>query len=496
MPNDSQSSLLRQLENQKFALDQHAIVAMTDPKGAITYVNDKFCEISKYDRGELLGQNHRIINSGYHSKSFFAELWKKISSGNVWKGDIKNRAKDGRHYWVNTSIVPLKNEAGDIEHYLSIRTDITPLKDLEEALRSERDKLRGIWSALGDGMLIINASLIIEFQNEAFGRMFGDQVGRHLHHVFPDMRTVERPCHVQEALETGAAQHLEMVHNKERHFEFSSSPYRDAEGQPKVVEIVRDITERHKLQAEALRAGHLASIGELAAGIAHEINNPINGIINYGQILLDQQQPDFNPNEIAERIIKEGDRIAVIVKNLLDFARNRKEEYSPTYIQDIIRDSLGLTERLLAKDGITLEVRVPSSLPKFNGRSQQIQQVLINLISNARYALNKKYAGHHEDKVLRITVEEFVRDRSPYLAICVEDSGIGVPDGLLPRICEPFFSTKPRGEGTGLGLSISHGIINDHNGVLRFDSKEGEYTKVTIELPTLPTTAVVSQRKV
>ncbi len=249
-------------------------------------------------------------------------------------------------------------------------------------------------------------------------------------------------------------------------------------------ELLKDeITDRRMAEAETIRTGQLAALGELAAGVAHEINNPINGIINYAQLLLNKSMPGSREQDIAARIIKESDRIAHIVRSLLSFAREGKEEKHPVSIQEIITDTLSLTETQLKKDGIKLEIDIPVNLPRIIAQPQQLEQVFLNIISNSRYALNQKYPGEHKNKILEIRCKERMISKKPYARISFNDRGTGIPEDILDKVMNPFYSTKPSNIGTGLGLSISHSIIKNHAGKLIIDSIEGKFTKVIIELP-------------
>lgn len=247
--------------------------------------------------------------------------------------------------------------------------------------------------------------------------------------------------------------------------------------------LKEEISKKLSLQAETVRAAHLASLGELSAGVAHEINNPVNGIINCAKILENRCKDNKKEKEICEMIISEGKRVANIVQALLAFARERKEEKGIVRLNKVMDDSLTLIAAHLRKDNIRLKVDIPEELPVIIGHHQQIQQVFLNLINNSHYALNQKYPKGSGNKSMEISAAQVSIKKKEFIRITFLDNGTGIPEEILDKVMNPFFSTKPEDKGTGLGLSISHGIIADHGGRLSIESREGEYTKVIIDLP-------------
>ncbi len=252
-----------------------------------------------------------------------------------------------------------------------------------------------------------------------------------------------------------------------------------------VLLLLSDITEKMAMQAEILQTRHMASLGELAAGVAHEINNPVTGIINYGQILINEYLDGSFEKEIGERIVKEGERIGRIVKTLLSYAHERRKEKRNVSVSAILEESLILIQAQIKKEGIDLRINLQDKLPDVLVNFQQIQQCFINIITNARYALNEKFSGERCNKVIEITTETVDVDGFVFVRITFFDNGVGISSDELPLVTQPFFTTKPYGQGTGLGLNITRKLLSDHGGKLRFESIKGDYTRVFIDLPTV-----------
>lgn len=249
----------------------------------------------------------------------------------------------------------------------------------------------------------------------------------------------------------------------------------------------RKVTEKEVLQIEYLHMENMVSLGELATSMAHEINNSVTGIINCSQLLVNKSMKGSKENDIANRITKEGNRIAHLVNNLLCLSRpgDRKEEKYGINMYEMLPDTLILIHAQLKKEGIILSLDIPAGLPEIFVNPYQIQQVFLNILSNARYALNQKYPEAHENKILEILAEEIMIDDCPFVKVIFYDHGTGIPAHTINKVMSPFFTTKPKGKGTGLGLSISNEIIIEHGGKLKIDSAEGKFTKVIITLPAL-----------
>ncbi|MGG6297177.1 PAS domain-containing sensor histidine kinase [Leptolyngbya sp. AN02str] len=422
---------LKDLADVKFALDQSSIVAITDSKGRITYVNDRFCEISKYSRAELLGQSHRIINSGYHPPEFFQTMWKTIALGHVWRGEVKNRAKDGSYYWVDTTIVPFLTSTGKPYQYVAIRNDITTCKQTKEQLQALNDEL--------------------------------------------ERRVAERTIELTQALHTLQQAQMHLVQNEK-----------------------------------------MSSLGQLVAGVAHEINNPVNFIYgnlshahDYTQNLLKLIQiyqrnylnlPDGVQAEIDEidtqfliqdfpKLLQSmrvgAERIQKIVASLRVFSRMDEAEMKAVDLHEGIDSTLMILQHRLKAKSDRPDIAVLKeygTLPLIESYAGQLNQVFMNILTNAIDALE-------DATVAQPNLKPYIKIRtqlqgSNQVLIEISDNGFGIPKAQQQRLFDPFFTTKPIGKGTGLGLSISYQIVTErHGGVLSCHSEFGQGTTFRIQVP-------------
>ncbi len=373
-----------------------------------------------------------------------------------------------------------------LENYTqNLLREITERKQIELELEKERALLQTIIDTIPVMLVHYNPDADMLYLNKEFENAVGWKTEdiktiNIIEKLYPD------PLYRQEAIE-----YIKNASPEWREFQLQSksgkiiisewSNIRMKDGTHLGIGI--NITERKRLEAQVRHQQKLESIGTLAGGVAHEINNPINGIMNYAQLISDRLESGNPLREFSEGISKETERVASIVHNLLSFARQDKQAHSLASIVDIINNTTALIRTIIRRDQITLELEVPENLPKIKCRSQQIQQVLMNLLTNARDALNARYHEHDPNKIMIVSVRTFEKDGGNWLRTTVEDHGIGIPEEISERLFDPFFTTKDRSRGTGLGLSISLGIVQDHHGELSFDCKNGEYTRFQLDLP-------------
>lgn len=339
-----------------------------------------------------------------------------------------------------------------------------------EMLQSSTARIRAIIDTATEGIVTIDARGSVESFNGSAERMFGyradEVIGRNVSLLMPMPYQAEHDQYLNRYLQTGERRVIGIgreVTGLRRNG--TTFPIDLSVGEGRIGEkvfftaIIRDITERKDMQSKLNQAERLAAVGELAAGVAHEVNNPINTIINCAQLLKDGDDLDEN----CDTIISEGERIAVIVRDLLQFARDDRESAQSTSIADVVNRTVRLVGENFRRNGIALRVDLPRSCVPTRASPQQLQQVLLNLLMNAKDAI--VHQGVRQDSAVTITAEETSRPARG-VQLTIRDNGPGVAEHLRQRLFEPFVTTKRAKGGTGLGLSISKSIVEGYGGTI------------------------------
>lgn len=480
-------------------------VMITDHDGNIEWVNEAFTRMTGYTAEEVVGRNPRLLKSGQHDPACYQQLWATILAGETWRGELVNRRQDGRLYFEEATITPLCDRNGKATHFIAIKQDVTKRKEAAARSHTESEFRRSIIESAAEGICVwepVNEPPGLHFSvwNPRMTELTGytvDEINR-TGWTQAVYRDPEERAHaaqrMQAAVEDDSRGSLEVTFQHRdgtrRAVILSSCRLQSPENTPQVLVLMTDVTEQRRIEQDWLQmeiqARHrekLAALGTLAGSVAHDINNPINGIMNYADIIGEGLPPESPLRDLVEEIHHETRRITDIVKSLLSIARRDTDEFRPAVVQDLVEATLTLMRTLLRRDRIQIKVTLPPDLPRLRCQSGRLQQVLLNLMTNARDALNQKFPGHDPGKQLHVSACTVPRNGRTWVRLAVEDHGTGIRPEVQEHMFEPFFTTKGPDEGTGLGLSISSGIVKEHQGEIHCETKPGEFTRFCVDLP-------------
>ena len=484
-------------------LERHAIVAITDARGVITYANDKFSTISKYPCEELLGQDHRLVNSGHHPKAFMRDLWQTIASGRVWKGEIKNRAKDGSDYWVDSTIVPFLGPDGKPAQFITIRSDITERKRAEEALRESEERVRlatdaariGVWERDPKSNLLrwdARMFAIYGIPTTPEGLVsYRDWRARVLPADLPEQeerlqRTIgacgqdQREFHIVRASDHA----VRVIQAAERVI-----PGVNGEA-ARIVGVNLDITERKRSEEEIneLNADlqrHAAELVEsnkeleaFSYSVSHDLRAPLRAVDGFSRMVLADYAPklDEEGRRMLGVIRGEAQRMGRLIDDLLAFSRLGRQSIEATGIEmealaRSVFDELAAQE---PNDRVRLDLR---PLPPARGSEAMIRQVWVNLIGNAI-----KFTKERELAEIEIGTWDGGNSGRIYY---IKDNGIGFDMRYADKLFGVFQRLHSQEEfpGTGVGLALVQRIVKRHGGRVWAEGQVGQGATFYFTLP-------------
>ena len=475
----TRESAIQELAEQKFALDQHAIVAVTDLQGTITYVNDRFSATTQYSREEAIGQNYRIVNSGYHPKEFFQQMYDTLGKGRVWHGEIRNRAKDGSIFWVDATSVPLLDSEGKPRQYITIRTDITARKRLEEV----REHLAAVVESSDDAIISKTLNGMVTAWNSGAERLFGyssaESVGKPMDRLLPLERATEESDILARIARGERVDHFETVRvrkdGKRVDISATISPVKDSSGAiVGVAKIARDITQRKTSEVEILklndeleekvklRTAQLEAANKeletFSYSVSHDLRAPLRHISGFSQLLVEEFGANLAPGarHYLDRIQAGTQNMGVLVDELLHLARVGRHALNrrTTNLKELVAEVITLL--LPESEGRQVEWAI-SDLSTAQCDPVLVRQIFQNLLSNAL-----KFTRPRAQAVIEVSCRE--EDGQP--VFMVRDNGIGFNMKYVDKLFGVFqrLHRAEDFEGTGIGLATVQRIVHKHGG--------------------------------
>jgi PAS domain S-box-containing protein len=509
-------ALYNDREMQHEALNRHAIVSVADARGRITYINDRFCRISGYQPEELVGQDHRILKSGKHPPEFYRGIWQTISAGLVWQGEICNRRKDGSYYWVESTITPFFDQNGKIKEYVSVRTDITRVKNIELELRqSEQEQKFMAWDRgerikearclaqvmhkITDERLEIEALLADVVDLIPPGWKVPDASWARIHFAgreYTSQGFRETPCRqeasksidstddqdqailVEVFTDATLVENLEIQGDTCRIFLPEEKALLDqlAEQLAQAIGRRMDRCALIKAKEEADRANQAKS--SFLSSMSHELRTPLNAILGFAQMLEYDDELNADQCDSAHEISKAGKHLLTLINDVLDLAKIEAGKISVSmedvYLQELAEECCPLLQPLANQRGIYIKANFLPGQAVYADRVR-LKQILLNLCSNAI-----KY--NHEQGEVHIDADTMP---GGWLRIRVQDTGPGLSEEQLKTLAQPFnrLNRETSGvEGTGIGLTISKKLVEAMSGRLGVESQVGVGSTFWVEL--------------
>ena len=464
-----------------------------DLAGNLTFFNDALCRRLGYSKKELMGMNYRVYTPPENVKKVLETYNRVYRTGEPAKSfPVERIRKDGTRSFSESSVFPLRNEGGEIIGFRGVSRDITERLRMEEALRQSEERYRTVMEEMEEAYYETDLAGNYTFFNNALCQKSGysreELMGMNYRVYIPpeDVKKVfsayNQVYRTDKLLKWFPMENIRK--DGTRIFvEDSIFPLRNERGDIIGFRgVSRDVTERKQAELErkqmeqrAQFASRLASVGELASGVAHEINNPLTGVIGYAHLLLDRKDISQDIRHDLEIINEGAQRVAAIIRKLLTFARQQKPEQRFANINEIISTTLDLRAYELASNNIRVAFQPARDLPMTIVDPGQLQQMFLNLIINAETEM-KLAKGGGKLSIKTKQVDNTIR-------ISFKDNGPGIAKENLERIFDPFFTTREIGQGTGLGLNVCHGIITEHKGKIWVESKLGRGATFIVELP-------------
>jgi PAS domain S-box-containing protein len=476
----------------KAVQDSSALVIITDKDGNIQYVNRKFLETTHYSLDEVIGKNPRILKSNYHNSEFYYEMWKSLSLGMEWKGEILNKNKFGQTYWVKATISPIYDENSNLTHFISIQDDITENKKLIEKILSSEKQLRTIWDNSVDGMRLTNEFGIIVDVNKALCEMYGLEkenfIGKPYYHFVKNYQGKGLKSFSEKIITGNISERkeylLELENGKTISVETSNTIIQLEDSKKYLFTIFRDVTEKKKIINDLIAAKEKAEEmnrikSQFFANMSHELRTPFMGILGYTE-LLREKVTDEEGILFLDGIYRSSNRMIETLTNILDISKFEADKIEtkkePTEIKYLLLEAFENFRYQANKKNLFFNKNI--NLPdKFTilSNDKLFRSIINNLLSNAiKFTLK---GG--------INLNSYIKDSN--LVIEVEDTGIGIPQDKIYLIFDEFRQVSEGHarafEGTGLGLAIVKKFTETLGGKVEVESKINVGSKFKLTFP-------------